>query len=49
MKSIIASTLLPALALAHGHVDKVVADGVTYQGWVRMSMYHPHVIHTLTS
>jgi cellulase len=33
MKSIIASTLLPALALAHGHVDKVVADGVTYQGW----------------
>ncbi|KAF1914694.1 glycoside hydrolase [Ampelomyces quisqualis] len=26
-------TLLPALALAHGHVDKVIADGVTYQGW----------------
>jgi hypothetical protein len=24
---------LPALVAAHGHVDKVVADGVTYQGW----------------
>jgi cellulase len=33
MKSLLASTLLPALALAHGHVEKVVADGVTYQGW----------------
>jgi cellulase len=33
MKSLIAATLLPALALAHGHVDKVVAEGVTYTGW----------------
>jgi hypothetical protein len=24
---------LPALVAAHGHVDKVIADGVTYQGW----------------
>jgi cellulase len=33
MKSFIAAIALPALTLAHGHVDKVVADGVTYQGW----------------
>jgi hypothetical protein len=24
---------LPALVAAHGHVDKVIADGVTYPGW----------------
>ncbi|KAF2026221.1 glycoside hydrolase [Setomelanomma holmii] len=24
---------LPALVTAHGHVEKVIADGVTYQGW----------------
>lgn len=24
---------LPALVAAHGHVEKVIADGVTYQGW----------------
>ena len=24
---------LAPLAAAHGHVDKVIADGVTYQGW----------------
>lgn len=32
MKSFIALSI-PALVAAHGHVDKVVADGVTYQGW----------------
>jgi hypothetical protein len=32
MKSLIALAI-PALVAAHGHVDKVVADGVTYQGW----------------
>jgi cellulase len=25
--------LLAPLVAAHGHVDKVIADGVTYQGW----------------
>ncbi|KAH7401244.1 glycoside hydrolase [Pyrenochaeta sp. MPI-SDFR-AT-0127] len=25
--------VLPALVAAHGHVEKVIADGVTYQGW----------------
>jgi len=33
MKSYLAAIALPALVSAHGHVDKVVADGVTYQGW----------------
>jgi hypothetical protein len=33
MKSFIAAIALPALVSAHGHVDKVIADGVTYQGW----------------
>jgi cellulase len=41
MKSLLATTLLPALALAHGHVDKVVADGVTYDGWVSLPTYEP--------
>lgn len=25
--------LLAPLVAAHGHVDKIIADGVTYQGW----------------
>lgn len=32
MKSLIAIAL-PALVAAHGHVDKVIADGKEYQGW----------------
>lgn len=33
MKSTLAYTLLPALVAAHGHVEKVIADGKEYQGW----------------
>ncbi|EAT90134.1 hypothetical protein HBI56_045180 [Parastagonospora nodorum] len=33
MKSFIAAIALPALVAAHGHVDKVIADGTEYQGW----------------
>jgi cellulase len=33
MKSLTFAIALPALVSAHGHVDKVIADGVTYQGW----------------
>jgi hypothetical protein len=33
MKSFFAAVALPALVAAHGHVDKVIADGKEYQGW----------------
>ncbi|KAF1837397.1 glycoside hydrolase [Decorospora gaudefroyi] len=39
--------LLPPLATAHGHVEQVIADGTTYQGWNAALRYQTPIPQTV--